>query len=364
MFYKNLGVDIVYNKIISKQNKGTPGVYKIFNIKSNTRYKIKLTNFDSGNATVTLWIGNINNKLISNNKIDDINNLYYDSKIGGKLKIGILFKKTHINQYFNLKDIGVEEDTFLLDNILSDEYYILKNKIINNAVKENNIIKEPMSEIEKISIIIPCHYKHFQYIDQLLQMYNKQSMIPTEIIVVLCESTKISENIIDNAENKKYKYNLKIIRIKEKSAAGKNRYIGTKEAIGDIIIFQDADDLPHPQRIEIIQRCFKQYPSINHILHSCSRSIMNTFYNIDKIPTKICKHNIFLNQQEMGNYKLTNGNIAIRNKIVNEIKWDIKNFRGQDVQLNKNIYEKYGEYMIIVLALYVYREKLTTRYFL
>ena len=64
----------------------------------------------------------------------------------------------------------------------------------------------------------------------------------------------------------------------------------------------------------------------------------------------------------MASYHLTNGNIAIRRSIINNIEWDIKKFRGQDVRLNKNIYKKYGEYLIIRLQLYIYRENLTTRY--
>ena len=64
----------------------------------------------------------------------------------------------------------------------------------------------------------------------------------------------------------------------------------------------------------------------------------------------------------MALYNRTNGNIAIRQKIIYDIKWEIKKFRGQDVVFNKNIYTKFGKYLIIKLPLYIYREQFTSKY--
>jgi len=154
----------------------------------------------------------------------------------------------------------------------------------------------------------------------------------------------------------------KIIKIINKSSAGNNRYIGSQNSTTDLLIFQDADDIPHYQRNQIIHQCFKNYPNIVHILHGFSRIKINKKFDINNIPIKILNHNIFTDHTEMASYHLTNGNIAIRRSIINNIEWDIKKFRGQDVRLNKNIYKKYGEYLIIRLQLYIYRENLTTRY--
>lgn len=235
--------------------------------------------------------------------------------------------------------------------ITEEEYYKIKNDILK---KEN-----------KISIVIPCHYKHFRYIHNLLLTYNKQTVLPYEIIIVISEYFRLNAKIIKDIDKHDYGFIVKIIKIRPKSPAGKNRFLGSKEAEGDIIIFQDADDLPHFQRNEIIQKCFMKYPEIVHILHGFSRHVDNTYYNLEhmEIPSIILNHNIFLNHKEMASYNLTNGNMAIRKKIVNDIDWDIKKFRGQDVSLNKNIYKKYGQYMIIKMKLYTYRENLTSKYF-
>ncbi len=161
----------------------------------------------------------------------------------------------------------------------------------------------------------------------------------------------LDEKNIEALMNGKYSYELKIVCVEEKSPAGRNRHLGSKEAGGDIIIFQDADDLPHLQRNEIIQKIFINNPNIVHILHGMSRKNHNTYFDTNRIPTKICQHNMFNNHKEMAFYSLTNGNIAIRKYIVNQIDWDLKNFRGQDVQLNKNIYDKFKEYLIIRLVI-------------
>lgn len=374
MFHKNFSVDIVGNKIIAKQNAGTPGVYKIFNVISDVHYKISLIDYDSGNTETSIWIANLYNQLIFINKIANINELYFDSKMTGKIKIGVLFKGTKLNKYFYLSDIKLDEyanktynrtkniNNFLLENnYLNDEYYKLKNRVESkpNIILNNN--NHGNCNL-KISIIIPCHYKHFRHIGKLLDAYEKQTLLQSEIIIILCEYEKLNRNEIMRIEKRKCSYVIKIIKLIEKSPAGRNRYIGAKEAIGDIIIFQDADDLPHIQRNEIINKCFINNPKIVHVLHGFSRYMTNKMYDINNIPSVTLHYNIFFNHKEMSKYNITNGNIAIRKNIVDIINWDTKRYRGQDVALNKNIYAMFKMYLIIKLPLYVYRENLTTRW--
>ena len=389
MFYKNFLVNINNNKITSKQKYGTPGVYKTFSVKENTRYKINLIKYDKGNAFTILWIANINNRSLSTNIIKDHDDLYYDSKITGSIKIGVLFKNTKINKYFYLKNIKISEDESIAN--LSQEYFKLKDEILSkkiiikektikreiiqekiieevinikqNIINDENIIETKYNMIEKsISIIIPCYYKHFKHINNLLKLYDQQTLLPKEIIIVLSEYTKLDKNVISKMEDKIYNFDLKIIRIKEKSPAGRNRYLGSENAEGDIIIFQDADDLPHNQRNEIIDKCFINYPHIVHILHGFSRLKIDKKYDVNDIPIKILHHNIFCNHPEMASYNLTNGNIAIAKRIVDKIPWETKKFRGQDVALNRNIYSVFKEYLIIRLQLYVYRQQFTSKY--
>ena len=247
-----------------------------------------------------------------------------------------------MNNYFHLKDIKIKK--------------IGKMESLQN-VKNLNIERIKQT----ISIVIPCHHLHFIYLKNLLEHYEKQSLLPMEIIIVICESNKLKINQIKNLKEKTYKFNLEIIDIPEKSPAGNNRYLGSQRAKGNIIIFQDADDLPHKQRNEIIEHFFSQFPDIVHICHSYTFTFSNEKYDLNDIKYKILQYNIFCSHGSMGLLKITNGNIGIRKEILNKINWDTKSFRGQDVAMNKEIYNKFKKSLFIRAVLYTYRKNLSTR---
>lgn len=409
MFYRNLSVRITGNKIISQQWGGTPGVYKIFPFLKDTKYKIELIGYETGNCSPYFWIGNMQNRTIIFFKLHNANYINFDCKITGNYKIGLLFKSTKMNDYFFLDDIKTSRIKEKVDNIANKNINnIIENANITNVTNmtninkitakndgeisddsknnKSNIISETniiniknifninrqnlspkLSKLNyknkfKISVVIPCHYKHFHFIDKLLKMYGEQTRVPDEIIIILCEANKTSQKNVRMVEEKSYKFKLNIIKLRNKSPAGNNRYLGTKESNGDIIVFQDADDYPHIQRIEIIEYFFYKFPDIVHICHAYSRTNIIKTVNISEIKYEIMKHNIFLNHKEMAKYSLTNGNIAIRKSIMNRVKWELKKFRGQDVAFNRNIYSVYSKFLLIKFPIYIYREQYTTRY--
>ena len=212
-----------------------------------------------------------------------------------------------------------------------------------------------------ISVIMPCHYKHYHFLDKLLGYYNIQTLLPKEIIIVLSESEKINENEI-NKLDKNYNFQLIIIKKTGISNAGNSRYIGAIEATSSIIVFQDVDDLPHIQRLECVNYYFNKYPNINHICHSYSRRTLYGKYNINNIPIEIINYNIFNDANKMERYKLTNGNISIRKEVLFNVEWIRDKLRGQDVALNKNIYKVYKIFLMIKVPLYIYRQEYTTKF--
>ena len=57
MFKKNQNVSIIKNRIIANQIHGTPGIYKIFRVRSGRNYKIVLDGFQNDSSlNLKLWI--------------------------------------------------------------------------------------------------------------------------------------------------------------------------------------------------------------------------------------------------------------------------------------------------------------------
>jgi cellulose synthase/poly-beta-1,6-N-acetylglucosamine synthase-like glycosyltransferase len=335
MFKTNQKVIINENAITANQNYSTPGIYKVFDIKLNTTYKINFVNFDKNNSgELLLWIATLASKTI---RMIDIDNntipFIYENRKYPKIKIGILFKSPNIG------------DTFILDNIIVEKY----------------------TTNDKISVVIPCLYIHLEYIENLLETYQKkQTLLPNEIIIVIAEANKL-----DSANIKKiryiskigYPFSIKIIKIDTKSLAGNSRYIGAKNASHEIIVFQDADDIPHNQRLEIIKYFFDKHPSIVHMCHKWSKNKLTfgkKFRRFNKIDYIIPKFDMFSDKQYRKLQHVANGNIAIRKNIVDKLEWFKDQYRRQDIALNIDIYTKFAKTLFIKEELYLYRCEFST----
>lgn len=346
MFYSNLNAIIKGNTIIANSNRSTPGVYKIFTIDPTSSYTISLKEFNKGTSTkLFVWIATLSNQLIKSITIDDttVTEYQYVNANHSKIKIGILFRSPHITDYFKLDDIIITK----------------QNSTINSTITKNINIKNG------ISVIIPCHYKHFAHLDRLLKTYDEQTLLPNEIIIVISEVEHIPNDYVNRQLKQEHKYELNIIKVRGKSAAGNNRYIGTKSSKYDIIVFQDADDFPHKQRLEIINHYFTKFPDIVHICHKFDYEDVSTQYSdIDKIDTQVLTNNkIFSVANIRILSRVTNGNIAIRKTIYDKLNWYKTTFRGQDVKFNCYTFAKYKKTLFIKVPLYYYRKLLSVKKF-
>lgn len=331
MFYKNKRVSIKKNKITSLQNGSTPGVYKIFYTKKNQKYKINLDGFVPSDNTF-LWIADTNNNTLKVHTLTKNGNEYeYDNKKNRVIKIGILIKSAKIGDNFCIDDIQIVESEDIID-------------------REN-----------KISIMIPCHYRHFKHLENLLSLYENQTLIPNEIVIVICGSEKLEKEKIEGIENRKYKFDTKIIKIEGRSYAGNTRRVGVLKCTGDIIIFQDADDIPNPQRTEIINYYFNKFPSVMHICHKWDKtgSSVNNKFEIGKTKYVIPSFNMFLNVRYRKMEHVANGNIGIRSNIIKKINWYRNQKRKQDILTNIDIASKYKT-LFIKEELYYYRREYST----
>jgi glycosyltransferase involved in cell wall biosynthesis len=94
----------------------------------------------------------------------------------------------------------------------------------------------------KVSVVIP-NFQYANYVGDAINSCLVQTVLPFEIIVVDDRSHDNSIEVIS-------KYPVKLIALKENGGVSNTRNIGAKEAVGDYLIFLDADDMLAPTFIE------------------------------------------------------------------------------------------------------------------
>ena len=121
-----------------------------------------------------------------------------------------------------------------------------------------------------ISVVVPCYYLHIPYLNVTFQDICAQTILPKEVILSISQiNEETKEKIYDQFINlfKSVGVVFQIIYTIEEQYAGINRNIGAKAASCEYIIFIDADDSIHPQKIEITKYFLEKYqPDI--MLHS------------------------------------------------------------------------------------------------
>ncbi len=192
------------------------------------------------------------------------------------------------------------------------------------------------------SLIIPCSAAHFKHIPNLLRLYDQQTVPPNEIVISLAPSEKIPPNDIVAVESFPWNFHLKIIKNLGRIAAGQNRNIAVENCTGDLILAQDADDLPHPQRVEIVKYLFENF-QIDHLLHSYTVSGNNQESDLEK-KYQLQDLEAFY---YLGKYPPEDGSIVVHNACVcflrhacEKIRWPEHFLRTEDTEFNVMVYEQ------------------------
>lgn len=232
---------------------------------------------------------------------------------------------------------------------------------------------EPREEPLKMttSVIIPCHYTHFPLIPNLLTSYENQSVLPDEIVISLSGCENISHDLVQEVTDQKWSFKLMITESPEILSAGQNRNIACMHSSGDLLICQDADDLPYPQRVEVIKHIFERF-KLDHLMHFYYYiTRIDAFESID-FRIDLDQLDFFLSygnnyfetiEQGGGTYgqvAIHNGNIAITRTLFDQIKWPEEFSRSEDTDFNINVYEKVQYKALLTLPLISYRQFLST----
>lgn len=208
-----------------------------------------------------------------------------------------------------------------------------------------------------ISVIIPCVYKHAQYLHSLLQRLEQQTVMPNEVIISLSECHKVEPATLHKIQNEPWKFRCIVLTSEKIQYAGENRNRACSRATGDIFVLQDADDIPHPQRIEVIKYFFEHY-HVNHLMHeyveSKSPGEKPQFIPIENLDhLKYGLGRDFNTVVESG--KFSYGSIAISRELFDTMKWSETMRREQDEEFNRRVYENHENLFWVKTPLLFYR---------
>lgn len=132
-------------------------------------------------------------------------------------------------------------------------------------------VKRDMS----LSVVIPCSLKHFYLLKNLLKIYRQQTVFPMEFIISISDLNQMNKmqrekfkKFKDWASEREAEWKIPIDIIFHPGImlAGANKNCAISRASGDVIVVQDADDIPHIQRLEIIKFWFDHF-DIVHLAH-------------------------------------------------------------------------------------------------
>ncbi len=209
----------------------------------------------------------------------------------------------------------------------------------------------------KTSVIIPCASSHFPLLEGLLTSYAKQTRLPDEIVISLSEAESVGQLSIAALEQKSWGFALKIIPHEKKLVPGANRNAACHASTGDLILCQDADDLPHPQRVEIIAALFENY-WLDHLIHQwipSSQPFEPIFLaGVEELVDS------FQHYTKIDIADLHNGSVSFLREVFSKVHWKPIAFISEDVIFNQHAYALCKNKAILKLPLIQYRFELST----
>lgn len=136
---------------------------------------------------------------------------------------------------------------------------------------------------DKVSVIIPCHPPHLTSLGIMLDSLVAQTYLPDEVVVAMSEISGGEARRLE-ASFSSYPFLVRVLDTAKKQFPGQNRNRGAAAAAHEILVFCDADDECHKQKIEITRHIFSQYnPKL--FLHGFKRDKpVNESYDLSNIP--------------------------------------------------------------------------------
>jgi glycosyltransferase involved in cell wall biosynthesis len=215
-------------------------------------------------------------------------------------------------------------------------------------------VKRERPESLKVSIIIPCHYSHFQFLENLLRSYQSQLNATDEVVISLSGVDRLEQRVLNLFERRAWPFCMKLIKTCGPKLASENRNIACSHSTGDLLICQDADDLPHRHRVKIIRQLFENF-KINLLLHQYEFQVISQSNSI--LPAQaVSKCFIFKEwaEHEIA-YYVQHGCPALMRSVWESIRWEEDPQKLEDTWFNNRVFYAFPDIAILFIPLIAYR---------
>ena len=244
------------------------------------------------------------------------------------------------------------------------------NELRGNLVYENESYEDiPYVSVLnslKVSIAIPCIWNHFGYLTKAFDSIINGTLIPNQIAI------SISPVITNDQKKEIFELCKKYTNYCKITVGYNNKKMNTpitRESLskildGDIILYHDADDWQHYQRVEIVKKIFMDY-DIVHLCSSYQFDYEGEYGNIDYDKIKKIDSNTLYREYFVENniprafgapfMKTHASSLSIKKEVLSKILWKGLEHRKEDMQFCMNVLKQYNKSMIIDAPIFNYR---------
>lgn len=220
------------------------------------------------------------------------------------------------------------------------------------------LIERPQMERVRTSVVVPCSHKHVRLLPELVEEIGRQTRRPDEIVIALSGS-----------QTPPLPGHVRLLHGRTASTAGHNRNRGSEAATGTVLIYQDADDLPHPQRVEVIAGLFERY-EVEHLMHGYMYTRGQTWsvghpdqpsdhrpLPIELPPTSVedAAQRSAYRSEPLPATIVSNGEVAVLRSTWRAAPWPEHAGAGEDQEFNQRIFSLARRTATTILPLVVYR---------
>ncbi len=207
----------------------------------------------------------------------------------------------------------------------------------------------------KTSLIIPVHVKHVKLLPNLIREYIYEQTVKVDEIVI--SISNISEvrakypKVLRELERTNWPIPVILVKNDHRTSEGDNRNRACQYANGDVFICQDADDIPHKQRVEVIKYFFENY-HVDHLVHKYCMDNDTSFMN-RRIPDMESVRWFSPSVYAIDNG--ANGVSSLTRRVFESIQWNPEFVHAVDVQFNRTVYDRFENRVVVDEPIYFYR---------